>query len=414
MKIKSKSDPRQVVALDIGTSKTAVIVGDVSANGDVDMLGVGSCPAAGLKKGVVINIEDTVDSIRRATKEAELIVQRTVSDVYVGISGSHIKSISCSGQAAIKHHEVSQSDMDSAMATAQAMQLPADQQVIHALPRDYSIDGQGEIKDPLGMSGYRLEANAHIVTGAIHPINNIKKCVNKCGLNVVDIVLEQIASGYAVLEEDEKELGVCLLDIGGGTTDVVVFSKGTIAYTLVIPIAGEAVTYDVATGLRTPTNKAEEIKLKYGCALKQRVGGEETIEVPGIANRPPQHLQRLALARIIQPRYEELFRLVYQELRGKGVDRLAVAGFVLTGGGSRVEGLCELAEGVFNAPVRLGQPGRSIAGQADIVSNPVYATGAGILRYVAVTSLVSRRDGTYMSNAPFTWSQFKRWLNDIF
>lgn len=414
MKIKSKTDLQQLAALDIGTSKTAVVVGDVAANGEVSVLGVGSCPANGLKKGVVVNIEDTARSIRRATEEVESLVQRTISDVYVGISGRHIRSTSCAGQAAIKHHEVTQADMDSAMAMAQAMQLSTDQQVIHALPKGYSIDGQGDIKDPLGMSGYRLEADAHIVTGAIHPINNIRKCVHKCGLNVADIVLEQIASGYAVLEEDEKDLGVCLLDIGGGTTDVVVFSKGTIVHTLMKPLAGETVTHDIAVVQRIPTNKAEEIKLKYGCALKRLVGREETIEVAEIDSRLPKSLKRHTLAEIIQPRYEELFHLVYQDLQEKGIDKLAVSGFVLTGGGSRIEGVCELAEEVFDAPVRLGQPGHGITGLADIVSNPVYATSVGILRYVAMTSLASGRDGMYPLNLSFVWSQFRRWLHNAF
>ena len=414
MKIKPRPDAQQAVALDIGTSKTAAIVGEIMGNGNINVLGVGNCPANGLKKGVVVNIEDTVNSIRKAVDEVELLIQTTVSDVYVGISGSHIRSDSCEGETAIKHREVSQADMDSAMATAQARPLAADQQVIHALPRDYSVDGQNGIKDPLGMSGYRLHANAHIVTGAIHPINNVRKCVQKCGLNISDIVLEQIASGYAVLEEDEKELGVCLLDIGGGTTDIVVFNRGAIVYTAVMPIAGEHVTNDIAMVWRTPTGKAEEIKLKYGCALKQPVGEEETVEVPGIADRAPRSMKRRSLAAIIQSRYEEIFSEAHKRLREQGADKLAVSGFVLTGGSSRIEGICELAESVFNAPVRVGQPKNGIEGLADIVNNPIYATGVGILRYVALTSLSSRQDGIRATDMPAAWGKVKHWFADLF
>ena len=414
MKIKSGPDAQQAVALDIGTSKTAAIIGEIMKDGKVNVLGVGSCPASGLKRGVVVNIEDTVNSIRKAVDEVELLTQMTVSDVYVGISGSHIEGFSCDGQAAIKHREVSQADMDSAMATAQAMPLRGDQQVIHALPRDYSVDGQGEIKDPLGMSGYRLHANAHIVTGAIHQINNVKKCVQKCGLNVSDIVLEQIASGYAVLEEDEKELGVCLLDIGGGTTDIIVFNKGAIAYTVVIPFAGQHVTNDIALVWRTPTGKAEEMKLKYGCALKQLVGEDETIEVPGIADRAPRSMKRRALVEIIQSRYEEIFSMAHDKLREQEVDKLAISGFVLTGGGSKIEGVCELAENVFNAPVRIGQPKNGIEGLADIVNNPVYATGVGILRYVGLTSFPSQRDGVRAPDMLVVWGKIRHWFANLF
>ncbi len=406
-----KPEERTLVALDIGTSKTVAIVGRTVADGELEVLGIGTCPSSGLKKGVVINIEETVDSIRGAVEEAELTAEVHIGNVHIGMSGSHIKSFSCEGMAPIKDNEVSQVDVERAIETAQAMQLPSDQRVLHVLPRDFSIDGQGGIKDPIGMSGYRLHANVHMVTGEVHPINNIVKCVKRCNLGIADIVLEQIASGRAVLDPDESELGVCLLDVGGGTTDIAVFSKGTVTHTAVIPIAGDHVTNDVAVTLRTPTKNAEEIKLKYGCALKRFAGEEETIEVPSIAERPPTRLRRRSLAEVIQPRYEELFNLVREELADKKLDNLIVAGFVLTGGSSKIEGAVELAESVFGASVRVGRPHSGITGLAEIVDNPIYATGVGLLRFAGEASAASERR---LRSGGGAWGGLKHWLQRHF
>ncbi len=442
IKIKSESNVQQVVALDIGTSKTATIIGEIMEGGGVKVLGKGSCPANGLEKGVVVSIEDTVNSIREAVNEAEVLTRSTIDTVYVGISGRHIGSASYEGQAAIKHREVSQADMDNAQATAQATaqmnvqenvqenaqenplvnaqenargrSLPVDHEVIHALPREYSVDGQGGIKDPLGMSGYRLQANVHIVTGATHPINNVRKCVQKSGFGVADIVAGVVASGYAVLEEEEKELGVCLLDIGGGTTDIIVFEKGSIAFTGLIEYAGESVTSDIALFWKTPISKAEEIKLKYGCALQELVGEDETIEVPGIAGRSPRAMKRSILAEIIESRYEEIFCETRDCLRKQGADQLAKSGFVLTGGSSRIEGVCELAASVFNAPVRVGQPRNGIEGLSDTVNNPAYATGVGILRYVALTSLAAQHGAIVAPDMLAAWERIKHWFSNLF
>ncbi len=409
-----KPEEQILTALDIGTSKTAAIVGRTTAGEELEVLGVGTCPSGGLKKGVVINIEETVHSIRRAVEEAEVMAETHIVKVYAGVSGSHIKSLSCEGMASIKDNEVRQSDIEQAIETAQAIQLPADQRVLHVLPRHFSIDGQGGIKDPIGMSGYRLHANVHMVTGAVHPINNIIKCIRRCKLDIADIVLEQIASSQAVLDKDERELGVCLLDIGGGTTDIAVFSKGTVMHTAVIPIAGDHVTNDIAVTLRTPTKNAEEIKLKYGCALKQFAGEEERIEVPSIADRPPTSLRRRSLVEVIQPRYEELFKLVRQELGEKGLENLIPAGFVLTGGSAKIEGARELAESVFNAPVRIGKPCTGITGLADIVNNPIHATGIGLLRFAETASAGSGSGGPLGVGVGSAWGKFKNWFQRNF
>jgi len=303
-----------LTALDIGTSKVAVIVGDVVGD-DIEILSVGSCLSKGMKKGVVINIEEMVDSIRRAVEEAELMAECKVSSVYVGVAGSHIQSLNCHGAAPIRDGEVSRADIGNAIETAQAIQIAGDQQVLHILPRDFTIDGEQGIKDPIGMSGYRLEATVHLITGGAHPIQNIAKCVRRCGLEVASFVLEPIASSLAVLTPDERELGVCLVDIGGGTTDIAVFTRGAVVHTAVIPIAGDHVTNDIAVTLRTPTKSAEEIKLKYGFALKRHADESETVEVPGLsAEKPATRIRRQMLAEIIEPRYEELFSLVRREL----------------------------------------------------------------------------------------------------
>lgn len=369
-----------IVGLDIGTSKVAAIVGEVNESGDVEVIGIGSTPSRGLKKGVVINLESTVNSIQRAVEEAELMAGCQITSVYVGIAGSHIKSLNSHGIVAIKDKEVSQYDINRVIDSARAVAIPADQKIIHILPQEFIIDLQAGIKEPIGMSGIRLEAKVHMVTGSVSAAQNIIKCIRRCDLEVDDIVLEQLASCMSVLTDDEKELGVCLIDIGGGTTDIAIFSQGAIKHTAVIPIAGDQVTNDVAVALRTPTQNAEEIKRLHACALTQLADAEEMIDVPSIGDRPSRKISKQNLAEIIEPRYEELMLLVQAELRRSGYEGLIAAGVVLTGGSSKVTGLVDLAEEIFHMPVRLGIP-QHVSGLTDVVQNPIYSTGVGLLLY---------------------------------
>jgi len=371
---------KMIVGLDIGTSKVVAIVGDITADGRLEIVGIGSHPAKGMKKGVVVNIESTVQAIQRAVEEAELMAGCQIHSVYAGIAGSHIRSLNSHGIVAIRDGEVLRADVDRVIDAAQAVAIPADQKVLHVIPQEYVIDNQEGVKEPLGMSGVRLEAKVHLVTCAKNAAQNIEKCVRQCGLEVEDIILEQLASSYAVLTDDEKELGVCLVDIGGGTTDIAIFTEGSIRHTAVIPIAGDQVTNDIAMALRTPTQNAEEIKIKYACALAQLAGPDETIKVPSVGERPPRDLSRQALAEVVEPRYDELFTLVQAELRRSGFEDLIAAGIVLTGGTSKMEGAVELAEEIFHIPVRLGVP-QNVSGLGDIVRNPIYSTGVGLLMY---------------------------------
>tara|TARA_R110001592_G_scaffold356543_2_gene658646 strand:+ start:14875 stop:16110 length:1236 start_codon:yes stop_codon:yes gene_type:complete len=374
------ADNELTVGLDIGTSKIVAIVGKKNSAGLVEIVGIGSHPSKGLKRGVVVNIETTVNAIQRAIEEAELMAGCQIHSVYAGIAGSHIRSMNSHGIVAVRDREVAQADIDRVIDAAQAVAIPADQKVLHILPQEYVIDNQEGIKEPLGMSGVRLEAKVHLVTCAVNAAQNIEKCVQKCDLEVDDIILEQLASSYAVLTEDEKELGVCMVDIGGGTTDMAIFTGGAIRHTAVIPIAGDQVTNDIAMALRTPTQNAEEIKIKYACALTQLAGADETIKVPSVGDRPPRDLSRQALAEVVEPRYEELFTLIQSELRRSGFEDVVAAGIVLTGGTSKMEGAVELAEEIFHMPVRLACP-QGVAGLADVVNNPMYATGVGLLMY---------------------------------
>ena len=369
-----------IVGMDIGTSKVVAIVGRINEDGGLHIIGMGSHPSRGLKKGTVVNIEWTVESIQRAVEEAELMAGCTIRSVYAGIAGSHIRSMNSHGIVGIREKEVTQSDIERVIHAAQAVAIPADQKVLHILPQEYIVDSQDGVKEPLGMSGVRLEAKVHLITGAINAMQNIEKCINRCGLETEGIILEQLASSYAVLTEDEKELGVCLVDIGGGTTDIAVFTGGAIRHTGVIPIAGDQVTNDIAMALRTPTHHAEEIKIKYACALTQLAQGDETIKVPSVADRPSRELSRESLVKVVEPRYEELFKLVQAEVRRSGFENMLAAGVVLTGGTSKMEGVVELAEEVFHAPVRIGMP-HTVKGLVDIVRNPVYSTGVGLLQY---------------------------------
>jgi cell division protein FtsA len=370
----------RIVGLDIGTSKVAAIVGELTHEGEIEVIGIGSHPSRGLKKGVVVNIESTVQSIQRAVEEAELMAGCHIDTVYAGLAGSHVRSLNSHGIVAIRDKEVYPQDVERVIDAAQAVAIPADQKVLHILPQEYVIDNQEGVREPLGMSGVRLEAKVHLVTCAVNAAQNIEKCIERCGLKVRDVILEQLASSYAVLTDDERELGVCLVDIGGGTTDLAVFTEGAIRHTAVIPIAGDQVTNDIAMALRTPTQNAEEIKIKYACALTQLARVDETLKVPGVGEKPAKELSRQALAEVVEPRYDELFTLVQAELRRSGYEDLLAAGIVLTGGSSKMEGVVELAEEIFHMPVSLGYP-RHVTGLKEIVRNPIYSTGVGLLMY---------------------------------
>jgi cell division protein FtsA len=367
-----------IVGLDIGTSKVVAVVAELTSDGRLDVIGMGSHDSKGLKKGVVVNIEATVNAIQRALEEAELMADCKIQRVYTGIAGSHIRSFNSTGMVAVKDKEVTPVDIDRAIETARAMPIPTDQQVLHILTQEFLVDGQDGIREPLGMSGVRLEVKVHIVTGAVSAAQNIVKCVRRCGLDVSDLILQPLASSIAVLSDDEKELGVALVDIGGGTTDVAIFREGAIRHTAVIPIAGDQVTNDIAMALRTPTPEAELIKLRHGCALRQLADPEEMIDVPGLGDRAPRQLSRQTLAEVIEPRVEELFTLVQQVLRQSGFEELLSSGIVLTGGSSLMQGMVELGEEVFHMPVRLGVP-RYAGGLQDVVQSPRYATAVGLL-----------------------------------
>ncbi|MCC7516155.1 MAG: cell division protein FtsA [Pseudomonadales bacterium] len=374
------ADNNRIVALDIGTSKVVALVGEINVDGELEVIGIGSHKSTGLRKGVVVNIESTVQSIQRAIEAAELMAGCQIHSVYAGIAGSHIRSLNSHGTAAIRDREVQMADIERVIDAAQAVAIPADQKMLHILPQEYIVDNQEGVREPLGMSGVRLEAKVHVVTCAVNAAQNVEKCIRRCGLEVDEIILEQLASSYAVLTDDEKELGVCLVDIGGGTTDIAVFTEGAIRHTAVIPIAGDQVTNDIAMALRTPTPFAEEIKIKYACALTQLTRADEMINVPTVGERNTRELSRHALAEVVEPRYYELFSLIQAELRRSGFEDLVAAGIVLTGGTARIEGAVELAEEIFHMPVRVGAPA-SVKGLGDIVKSPIYATGVGLLQY---------------------------------
>jgi cell division protein FtsA len=368
-----------IVGLDIGTTKICAIVGNVTEDG-VDIVGIGTSPSRGLRKGVVINIETTVASIKKAVEEAELMAGCEIKSVYAGIAGGHIKGFNSQGVIAIKNREVSPDDVRRVIDAAKAIAIPMDREVIHILPQEFIIDDQDGIREPLGMSGVRLEARVHIVTGAVASAQNIIKSCNRAGLDVADIVLEQLASSEAVISPEEKEIGVALVDIGGGTTDIAIFVDGAIKHTSVLSLGGNHLTNDIAVGLRTPMAEAEKIKQKYGCCYTSMVGKDETIEVPSVGGRKPRVLSRQLLAEILEPRMEEIFTLVNREIIKSGFDDQIASGVVLTGGTSILEGMPELAEQIFNLPVRRGVP-QEIGGLVDVVNSPVYATGVGLVVY---------------------------------
>ena len=368
-----------IVGLDIGTTKICAIVGNVTEDG-IDIVGIGTSPSRGLRKGVVINIESTVASIKKAVEEAELMAGCEIKSVFAGIAGGHIRGFNSQGIIAIKNREVSPEDVKRVIEAAKAIAIPMDREVIHILPQEFIIDDQDGIREPLGMSGVRLEAKVHIVTGAVASAQNIIKSCNRAGLDVADIVLEQLASSEAVLSPDEKELGVALIDVGGGTTDIAIFVDGAIKHTSVLSLGGNHMTNDIAVGLRTPMAEAEKIKQKYGCCLASMIGKDETIEVPSVGGRKPRILSRQLLAEILEPRVEEIFSLVNREIVKSGYEDMIASGIVITGGSTILEGMPELAEQIFNLPVRRGLP-QNIGGLVDVVNSPVYATGVGLVVY---------------------------------
>ncbi len=369
-----------VVGLDIGTTKICSIVGEVGDDGSIDIIGIGSHPSKGLRKGVVINIDSTVQSIKKAVEEAELMAGCEIVNIYAGIAGGHIKGLNSHGVVAVKDKEIMPADVDRVIDAAKAVAIPMDREVIHILPQEYIVDEQDGIKEPVGMSGVRLEAQVHIVTGAVSSAQNIIKCANRTGLNVDDIVLEQLASSESVLTEDEKELGVALVDMGGGTTDIAIFSEGAIVHTSVLGVGGNHLTNDIAVGIRTPTHEAEKIKQKYGAALASMVNRDETIDVPSVGGRNPRTISRQILCEIIEPRVEEIFMLVQREIEKSGYGELLGSGVVITGGATLLEGMTELAEDVVGLPVRLGLP-RGINGLVDVVNSPKFATAVGLVLY---------------------------------
>ncbi len=407
-----KSEKNMIVGLDIGTSKIVAIVGEISTEGEIEIIGIGSHPSKGLKKGVVVNIESTVHSIQRAIEEAELMAGCQIHSVYAGIAGSHIRSLNSHGIVAIRDKEVTAGDVERVIDAARAVAIPADQKILHILPQEFVIDDQDGIREPVGMCGVRMEAKVHMVTGAVSAAQNIIKCVRRCGLEVDDIILEQLASSYSVLTEDEKDLGICLVDIGGGTTDIAVFTEGSIRHTAVIPIAGDQVTNDIAVALRTPTQNAEEIKIKYACALTQLAASDETIEVPSVGDRPARRLARQTLAEVVEPRYEELLTLIQAELRRSGFEDLIAAGVVLTGGSAKIEGLVELAEEIFHMPVRLGVP-QGVMGLVDVVRNPIYATGVGLLLF-GYKNRAYRSMNAGLGGIKSIWDRMKSWFQGNF
>lgn len=375
-----RDDKQMIVGLDIGTSKVVAIVGEIDAGGELEVVGIGSHPARGLKKGVVVNIESTVQSIQRAADAAGEMAGCRIHSVFTGISGSHIRSLNSHGMTPIKTGEVTAADVTRVLESARAVAIPADQRILHVLPQEFIIDQQEGVREPIGMSGVRLEAKVHLVTGAVNAAHNIVKCVERCGFQADDVLLQPLASSEAVLSDDERELGVCLIDIGGGTTDLAVFTNGSIVHSAVIPLGGDQVTNDIAVALRTPTQQAEQIKLGHACCLGQLVGADETIEVPSMGDRAPQRLSRQNLAEVVRNRYEELFELVQDRLQRGGYESLLGAGVVLTGGSARMPGAVELAEEVFHMPVRLGLP-RHVSGPEEVIGNPAYATAVGLLLF---------------------------------
>jgi cell division protein FtsA len=400
-----------VVGLDIGTTKIAAIVGELTDDG-IDIVGVGTHPSTGLKKGVVVHIDETMRSIQRAIEEAEHMAGVEITSVYAGIAGAHIKSVNSQGVWAIKEKEVRDSDIAAVLEQAKAINIPQDRKIIHTLPQEFSIDHQDGIKEPLGMSGVRLEAKVHLVTASVSSVENIVKCCHRCSIEVADIVLEPIASAEAVLHDDEKELGVVLIDIGGGTTDVAIFSDGAIVHTTVLPVGGRQLTDDIAYGLRCPSLEAERIKHRYGCALASMVQDEELMEVPSVGGRPARELKRQGLSDIIEPRMEEIFTLVRREIEKSGYEDRIASGAVLTGGSTALEGTPELAEMVLGMPVRRGLP-KGVGGLVDVIKQPSFATGLGLVLHGA-RNLDAHHFSSSRVQKGSVWRRMRAWFGEVF
>jgi cell division protein FtsA len=410
-RFKMQGQKNIIVGLDVGTTKICAVVGEVTGN-ETNIIGIGTHPSIGLRKGVVVDIESTVESIQKAVEEAELMAGCEISSVFAGIAGGHITGFNSRGIVAIKGKEVAQNDVDRVIDAARAVAIPMDREVIHVIPQEYIVDDQGGIKNPLGMSGVRLEAKIHIVTGAVTSAHNIVKCANRSGLDVCDIVLEPLASGEAVLTDEEKDLGTALLDLGGGTSDLAIFFVKNIKHTFVLSLGGNNLTNDIAIGLRASTAEAEKIKKKYGTCITRNISPEETIEVPGMGGRTPRKLPRQILGEILEPRVEEIFTLIKREVYRAGMEKFITSGVVLTGGSSLLDGGVEIAESIFNLPARLGKP-RGISGLVDVVNNPMYATGVGLVIYGAKNqpSKKFRIRDTNIFNRVMT--RMKRWFEDV-
>lgn len=401
-----------IVGLDIGTTKVCAVVGEVRPDG-VEIIGMGSHPSEGLRKGVVINIEHTVNSIKEAVEEAETMAGCEISAVYAGIAGGHVKGFNSHGVIALKEKEVTKKDIDRVIEAASAVAIPMDREVIHTLVQEFIVDEQDGILDPLGMSGVRLEAKVHMVTGAVTSAQNIVKCANRAGLDVCDIILQSLASSEAVLSKEERNLGSAIIDFGGGTTDTAIFSKGSIKHTSVLPLGGDNLTYDIAIGLRTPKLDAEKIKIRYGCGLSSMIGRDETIEVPGVGGRKPRVLSRQILGEILEPRVEEIFSLIYNEMVQSGHEGTISSGVVVTGGSAELPGITEMAEQVFNTPARVGYP-QGMSGLVEIVNKPMYATAVGLVLYGAKSGKKTKkfriRDTNIFNRV---MSRMKRWFKDV-
>lgn len=408
-----KETKNLIVGLDIGTSKIVAMVAEVMPDGEFNVLGLGTQPSRGLKKGVVVNIDATMASIQRVLEEAEVMANCQIKEVYTGIAGSHIKCYTSHGMVAIKEKEVTQADIDRVVETAKAIPIPNDQQILRIVPQGFTIDGQEDVREPLGMSGVRLEVDVHIVTGAASAVENVTKCIRRCGVEVRDVILQPLASANAVLSDDEMELGVCLIDIGGGTSDIAIFAGGSIRHTAVIPIAGDQVTNDIAMTLRTPTKDAEELKVRYGCALRQLADPTGVIEVPGVGERAPRKLSRPMLAEVIEPRIEELFQFVQSEVRRSGFEELISSGMVITGGAAQLAGIAELGEEVFHMPVRIGTP-MYTGDLAEVVCSPRYATAVGLLMEGREQFLRGQAARAQVAGIGGTAERMRRWFKANF
>ncbi len=410
-------DNNIIVGLDIGTTKIAAVIAEMGNSGTLNIIGVGTHPSEGLRRGVVINLDKTVNSIQKAVKSAELMAGVEVSSVYTGICGDHIRSLNSRGVVAISKtdHEIINEDVNRAIDAAKAISLPMDREILHIIPQEYIVDDQDGIKDPVGMAGIRLEVDAHIVTGAVTSAQNIYKSVHRAGLKINDLVLQPLASSYAVLGDDERELGVVLIDIGGGTTDIAIFFEGSIRHTAVVGLGGKNVTNDVALGLRTPVDQAERIKLEEGCAFAPLVPKDETIEVPGIGGRPPRRVSKSILASIIQPRMEEILYLALREVKKSDYLDMMTAGIVMTGGCALLEGAVELAEQIYDMPVKIGTP-MGFGGLVDAAKSPTLATGVGLTQYGMKQKynpeLDYNNDDSKLFNAIF--SRMKKWFTEFF